>query len=57
MVFVASFRRLRASMAGFSVERPRHWPFVRWELSVIVGTQGSDGKVVKRGGCEKELEP
>ena len=39
--------------AGIALPRP----FRRWELSAMVETQCSHGKVVERKGCEEEPEP
>ena len=56
VVLVASFAILRPSIAIFSAERTRLRPFGRWELSVIVETQGSYKETIRCGGCEKEPE-
>ena len=57
VVLVASFAILRPSMATFSADITLLLPFGRWELSVMVETQGSDKKAVRGGGCERALEP
>ena len=57
VVLVASLARFRTSMAVFKAGMTLPLPFRRWELSVIVGTQGSCEKAVRGEGCEEEPEP
>ena len=57
VVLVASFAILRPPMAIFNAEMTLSWPFGRLDLSVMVETQGSHEKAVKRGSCEKGPEP
>ena len=48
MMFEVSFARLRVSMATFNEERAPPCPIGRWDLSVIVGTQGGCVKLLRR---------
>ena len=57
VILDSSFARLRPSMAAFSGERTLSRPFGRRELSVMVETQSSCKKVVRRGGYGKESRP
>ena len=53
----SSFAKFRPSMATLSEEKTPSRPFGRWDLSVMVETQGSCEKAVRRGGSEGEPEP
>ena len=57
VVFVASFAMLRTPMAMFNAETALPRPLGRWELSVMVETEGGHERTVRRGGCEEEPEP
>ena len=57
VVLVASFAKFRTSMAVFKAGTTLPLPFRRWELSVMVKTQGSREKAVRREDREEESEP
>ena len=57
VVLVASFAVLRTPMAVSSVETALPQPSGRWELSVMVETEGGHERAVRRGDCEEEPEP
>ena len=57
VMFESSLARFRPSIAIFSEERTPSRPFGRWDLSVMVETQGSCEEAVRCEGCEGEPEP
>ena len=57
VVLVASLARFRASMAVFKAGITLPRPFRRWELPVMVESQGSREKAVRGEGYEEEPEP
>ena len=49
VTLATSFARLRPSMAMFNVERtPSPGPFVGWDLSVMIKTQGCEAWAVRK---------